>query len=74
MVGPVKNVKQKEKWFCTNKPTTDFLVVGPARFSSTPLSANQKIIELNSRYRQRPGCVLTVSPREGSGTGWIQLA
>ena len=63
----VKNVKSKEK-FCTNKPTTDFFVVGHVPFGSTPLPANQNKMEINCGYCLRPGCVLTVSPREGRGT------
>ena len=42
----VKIANSKEK-FCTNKPTTDFLVVGPVHFSSTLLPANQNKLEIN---------------------------
>ena len=63
----VKNANSKEK-FCTNKPITDFLVVSPVHFGSTPLPANQNKIEINCGYCLRLGCVLTLSPREGSGT------
>ena len=42
MLDPgVKNANSKEK-FCTNNPTTDFLVVGPVHFGSIPLPANNK--------------------------------
>ena len=63
----VKNTYSKGK-ISTNKRTTDFLVVGPVYFGSTPLPAHQNKIEINCGYCPRPGCVLTVSPWEGSGT------
>ena len=64
----VKNANSKEK-FCTNKPITDFIVVDPVHFGSTPPPANQNKIEINFGFCLRPGCVLTVSPRKGSGIG-----
>ena len=73
MLDPrVKNSISKKK-VCTNKPTTDFLVVGPVYFGSTPLHASQNKKEINCGYCVRPGCVLTVWPWKGSGTSWIQL-
>ena len=50
----VKNANSKEK-FSTNKLTTDFLVVGPVNFGSTPLPANRNKIEINCGYCLRPG-------------------